>query len=91
VADRSPALAIRLYARAALARETTPRWLHYELGWCDPTPNLSDLRSQVGEETFEEEWARGRSMTVLDDRPRGNPAGAFVRCSTRRSDELAPL
>lgn len=66
MADRSPALAIRLYARAALARETTPRWLHYELGWCDPTPNLSDLRSQVGEETFEEEWARGRSMSLLE-------------------------
>jgi predicted ATPase/DNA-binding SARP family transcriptional activator len=66
VADGSPALAIRLYARAALVRETIPRWLHYELGWPDPTPNLSDLRSQVGEETFEEEWARGRSMTLLE-------------------------
>lgn len=92
MADRSPALAIRLYARAALARETTPRWLHYELGWRDPTPNLSDLRSQVGEETSEEECARGRSMTVLEA---VLPAGLFVvrhvgRTSSHRCERLPP-
>jgi hypothetical protein len=59
-------LAISLYARAALIRETTTRWLHYELGWPDPTPSLEDLRSRVGEATFEEQWERGRTMTVLE-------------------------
>jgi predicted ATPase/DNA-binding SARP family transcriptional activator len=65
-ADGSSTLAIRLNARAALIRETTGRWLHYELGWPDPTPNLEDLRSRVGEATFEEQWERGRTMTVLE-------------------------
>ena len=64
-ADGASALAIRLYARAALIRETRAR-LHYELGWPDPTPNLEDLRARVGEATFEEQWERGRAMTVLE-------------------------
>ena len=29
-------------------------------------PDLGDLRSRVGEEAFEEEWARGRAMTLLE-------------------------
>jgi predicted ATPase/DNA-binding SARP family transcriptional activator/Tfp pilus assembly protein PilF len=65
-ADGAPALAIRLYARAALVREATTRWLHYELGWPDATPDLEDLRSRVGEATFEREWERGRAMTLLE-------------------------
>ena len=73
-ADGSSTLAIRLYARAALIRETTTHWLHYELGWPDPTPNLDDLRSRVGEATFEEEWARGRAMT--SSRPSTRRSGA---------------
>ena len=64
-ADGQPALAIRLYARAALLRERV-RGLTFEVGWPDPTPNLDDLRSRVGEETFEEEWERGRAMTLLE-------------------------
>jgi tetratricopeptide (TPR) repeat protein len=64
--DGSPTLALRLYARAALVRETTTRWVHYELGWPDPTPSLEDLRSRVGDATFEDEWERGRAMTLLE-------------------------
>ena len=63
--DGKLALAIRLYARAALLREHV-RGLTFEVGWPDPTPNLDDLRSRVGEETFAEEWARGRAMTLLE-------------------------
>ena len=62
--DGQPALAIRLYARAALLRERV-RGLTFEVGWPDPTPNLDDLRAWVGEDTFEEEWARGRAMTLI--------------------------
>ena len=61
-----PALAIRLYARAALLREIVGSRLHYELGWPDPTAHLADLRSRVGEATFEEQWERGRAMTLLE-------------------------
>ena len=64
-ADGQPALATRLYARAALLRERV-RGLTFELGWPDPTPNLDDLRSRIGEETFEEEWARGRAMSLIE-------------------------
>ena len=60
-----PALAIRLYARAALLREVAGAWLHYELGWPDPTPDIDNLRARVGEETFEDEWARGRAMSLI--------------------------
>ncbi len=63
-ADGDPALAIRLHARAALLRERV-RGLTFEVGWPDPTPNLDDLRARVGEGTFEEEWARGRAMTLI--------------------------
>jgi hypothetical protein len=59
-------LAIRLYARAALISETATRWLHYELGWPDPTPNLGDLRSRVGDGTFVEQWECGRAMTLME-------------------------
>ena len=31
-----------------------------------PTPTLGALRSRVGEATFEEEWERGRAMTLLE-------------------------
>jgi tetratricopeptide (TPR) repeat protein len=65
-ATGSLTLAIRLYARAAVIRKTTTRWLHYELAWPDPTPNLDELRARVGEARFEEEWERGRTMTVLE-------------------------
>ena len=65
-ADGQPALAIRLYARAALLREATGVWLHYELGRPDPTPTLADLRSRIGEAAFEEQWERGRAMTLLE-------------------------
>ena len=51
--------------RRAAPRDAGAR-LHYELGWPDPTPNLDDLRSRLGEETFEEEWARGRAMSLLE-------------------------
>ena len=64
-ADGQPTLAIRLYARAALLRERV-HGLTFEVGWPDPTPNLDDLRSRVGEETFEEEWARGRAMSPIE-------------------------
>ena len=64
-ADGQPALAIRLHARAALLRERV-RGLTFEVGWPHPTPNLDDLRSRVGEETFEDEWMRGRAMTLLE-------------------------
>ena len=64
-ADGQPALAIRLYARAALLRERV-HGLTFEVGWPDPTPNLDDLRSRIGEERFEEQWARGRAMSLID-------------------------
>ena len=63
--DGQPALATRLYARAALLRERV-QGLTFEVGWPDPTPNLDELRSRVGEEAFEEEWTRGRAMTLLE-------------------------
>jgi predicted ATPase/DNA-binding SARP family transcriptional activator len=62
----SHTLAVRLHARAALISETTTRWLHYELGWPDPMPDLDDLRSRVGEKAFAEEWARGRAMGLIE-------------------------
>ena len=40
--------------------------LTFEVGWPDPTPDLDDLRSRVGEEAFDEEWTRGRAMTLLE-------------------------
>jgi len=64
-ADGEPALAIRLYARAALLRERV-HGLTFEVGWPDPTPNLDDLRARVGEEPFEEEWERGRAMSLIE-------------------------
>ena len=64
--DGQPALAIRLYAHAALLREVTGVWLHYELGRPDPAPTLAALRSRIGEATFEEQWERGRAMTLLE-------------------------
>ena len=63
--DGDPTLALRLYAHAALLREIVGTRLHYELGWPDPTSDLGDLRSRVGEATFDEEWERGRAMTLL--------------------------
>jgi predicted ATPase/DNA-binding SARP family transcriptional activator len=72
--EGDPTFAIRLYARAALVRETTTQWFHYELGWPDPSATLDDLRSGVGETTFEEQWERGRAMTLLEaiDQASGN-------------------
>ena len=64
-ADGEPALAIRLYARAALLRERV-HGLTFEVGWPDPTPNLDDLRARVGVEPFEEEWERGRAMSLIE-------------------------
>jgi tetratricopeptide (TPR) repeat protein len=64
--DGEPTLALRLYAHAALLRESVGIRVHYELGWPDPTPHLGDLRAHVGEATFEEEWARGRAMSTTD-------------------------
>ena len=80
-ADGQPALAIRLYARAALLREHV-RGLTFEVGWPDPTPNLDDLRSRVGEETFEEEWTRGRAMTLLEAIDQANPEQGEVEPDT---------
>ena len=78
-----PALAIRLYARAGLLRERVGRRLQFDLGWPDPAPSLGDLRSRVGEETFEEECERGRAMTVLEaiDQASGAAASAAARRS----------
>jgi tetratricopeptide (TPR) repeat protein len=72
-AAASPTLAIRLYARAALVRETTTRWLHYELGWPDPRSHVGDLRARVGDAMFDQEWERGRAMTLVEaiDQARG--------------------
>ena len=64
--DGEPTLALRLYAHAALLREIVGTRLHYELGWPDPTSHLADLRARVGEATFEDEWERGRAMTLLE-------------------------
>ena len=64
--DGDPTLAVRLYARAALVRRAVTSWVHYELGWPDPTRHLADLRSRIGETSFEEEWERGRAMTLLE-------------------------
>ncbi|MBA3331401.1 MAG: tetratricopeptide repeat protein [Actinobacteria bacterium] len=64
-ADGEPALAVRLYARAALLREIVGVHVS-ELGWSDLTPDIADLRSRVGEETFEKAWTRGRAMTLLE-------------------------
>jgi predicted ATPase/DNA-binding SARP family transcriptional activator len=64
--DGEPTLALRLYAHAALLREIVGIRLHYELGWPDPTSHVRDLRGLVGEEPFEEEWARGRAMSLSD-------------------------
>ena len=64
--DGQPALAIRLYARAALLREVTGVWLHYELGRPDPAPTLAALRSRIGEAAFAEQWERGRAMSLLE-------------------------
>ena len=64
-ADGQPALAIRLYARAALLRESRgPVALRARVA--RPGAHLDDLRSRVGEATFEEEWERGRAMTLLE-------------------------
>ena len=80
-ADGQPALAIRLHARAALLREHV-RGLTFEVGWPYPTPNLDDLRSRVGEETFEEEWTRGRAMTLLEAIDQANPEQGEVEPDT---------
>ncbi len=60
------ALSIRLYARAALLRELVGVRREYELGLPDPMSQIADLRSRVGEATFEGEWERGRAMTLLE-------------------------
>jgi predicted ATPase/DNA-binding SARP family transcriptional activator len=72
-ADGQPALAIRLYACAALLRERVSG-LTFEVGWPDPAPDLDDLRDRVGEATFEKEWERGCAMTLLEaiDEARGD-------------------
>ena len=64
--DGQPALATRLYARAALLREVTGVWLNYELGRPDPAPTLAALRSRIGEAAFAEQWERGRAMGLLE-------------------------
>ena len=64
--EDQPALAIRLYARAALLREVVGAFLHYELGWPDHAPTVDALRSLVGEAAFEKEWERGRAMSLLE-------------------------
>jgi hypothetical protein len=61
--DGQPARAIRLYARAALLLEEV-HGLTIHVGW--PEPNLDELRAQVGAATFEQEWQRGRAMTLLE-------------------------
>ena len=61
-----PALSIRLYARAVLLREIVGVWREFELGLPDPMSHIADLRSRVGEETFAEEWARGRAMSLIE-------------------------
>jgi hypothetical protein len=78
-------LAIRLYARATLIRETTTRWLHYELGWPDPTPSLDALRAQVGDEAFEEQWVRGRALTLLEAIDQASGAERDLATSRRSS------
>jgi tetratricopeptide (TPR) repeat protein len=59
------ASAIRLYARAALLRESVgTQWM--EVGWPDPAPEITQLQLMAGEQVFEDGWARGRAMTLLD-------------------------
>jgi predicted ATPase/DNA-binding SARP family transcriptional activator len=87
-ADGQPALAIRLYARAALLRELV-RGLTFEVGWPYPAPNLDDLRSRVGGANFEEQWKRGRAMTLLEaiDQASGSN-GELEPAHAPQSDEL---
>jgi tetratricopeptide (TPR) repeat protein len=61
-----PAPAIRLYARAALHRALSGVRREYGLGLPDPMLQIADLRARVGETAFEEEWERGRAMTLLE-------------------------
>ena len=63
--DGRPTLAIRLYARAALHREAQGEQT-LQVGWPDVTPDTGDLRSSVGDENFEEQWARGRLMGLIE-------------------------
>jgi predicted ATPase/DNA-binding SARP family transcriptional activator len=79
------ALAIRLYARAALLRVLLRvRW-EYDLGLPDPMLQIADLRSRVDEATFAEEWERGRAMSLLQaiDEARGNDGDLDAHASRR--------
>jgi tetratricopeptide (TPR) repeat protein len=75
IAEGESVLAIRLYARAALLREFLGAAPHYEFGWPDPASQLDELRALVGDATYEEEWERGRAMTLLEaiDQAAGDP------------------
>ena len=69
--EGQPALAIRLYAHAALLREVTGVWLHYELGRPDPAPTLAALRSRIGEAAFD----GGVGARPRDEPSRGHRPG----------------
>ena len=64
VADGQPRLAVRLYARAALLREHV-HGLTFQVGW-PGAPRLDGLRAEVGADGFDEEWRRGRALTLLE-------------------------
>ena len=63
--DGKPELAIRLYARAALLRQSQGDQMT-EIGWPDVTSDVDDLRSRIGEQRFEEQWACGRALTLVE-------------------------
>jgi predicted ATPase/DNA-binding SARP family transcriptional activator len=90
-ADGQPASAIRLYARAALLREHV-QGLTFQVGWLDPAPNLDELRAQVGEATFDQEWERGRALTLLEaiDQASRNDRGLAPADAPLSADQTTP-
>jgi hypothetical protein len=78
-----PARSIRLYGRAALLRTLLVSRREYELGLPDPMLQIAELRSRVGEATFEEEWERGRAMSILEAIDQAGEALRAFEPSTR--------
>jgi tetratricopeptide (TPR) repeat protein len=58
--------AVELVAGAARVRESGGLHMHevwWKVWWPDPTPQLAELRSRIGNDRFERAWARGRALT----------------------------